>query len=620
MPHWLSHLLALLLGLFAAVGPAVAASSIDPTQPVQGAPYNAAPIRQNFGAAANDINALQSLNAGPSAPAAPGAGTLWLNTATSTWTLNLYAPPTRSWVPVARVDSTTGLWEPPVGGGNLPTLTSAATTDLGSVPQAALYVSGSQSIASFGSSAPAGQVKFITFTGAPTLLYNATFMVLPGGVNLSLSGGQSLIAVSLGGGAWQVGFSGVTACGLFSATASGCVPASGGGAVNFLRADATWSPILCATLTNSGTACPANTGTSGHTLPFLNGVNTWGGNQTIGAPAIDLSPFGPVALTVATQDTGSGSNVLLGQGILGFHYNNGTTGLPVGSIGYGYLAAAGDQVFALYGLAENHVATGTVLGAELTGRNYCGGPADTSLPPNEAIGTTKCVVQGLQITSGGTNNSSVGLQIGGEGGVAPFWNTAAYIYQFAQYGLYIDAQASGSQNPLVVGSNGSGPNIHLFTSAEPTPTNSLVDYQNHAGAFPWYVRYNGTQHVGGDFDVSGTSTFHGVVGAVATQAGTACTLNSSCTSQATDCGTVILFTANSAVTVTVPATLPVGCNIALSQVGTGQVSVSAGAGATVYSSHSYTKTSGQHAVIGLSVETNAGGSAANVNLLGDGST
>lgn len=41
--------------------------------------------------------------------------------------------------------------------------------------------------------------------------------------------------------------------------------------------------IACANLSNGGTACPANTGTSGATVPLLNGANTWSGLQTLTA-------------------------------------------------------------------------------------------------------------------------------------------------------------------------------------------------------------------------------------------------------------------------------------------------------------------------------------------------
>lgn len=198
----------LALGVVAALVPrgTEAASSINTAQPAQGVPYNAAPIRSNFAAAASDIAALQSLNAGASAPSGATTGTLWLETpnAGNTYTLNIYLSTTQTWVPVASLDKATGLWSPPVGGGAIPSIVSAATTNLGSVDQAAVYVTGNQSIASFGSAVPEGQVKFVVFTGTPTLIHNATYLILPTGANLTMPAGQGVTALSLGQGKWRI--------------------------------------------------------------------------------------------------------------------------------------------------------------------------------------------------------------------------------------------------------------------------------------------------------------------------------------------------------------------------------------------------------------------------------
>jgi hypothetical protein len=109
---------------------------------------------------------------------------------------------------------------------------------------------------------------------------------------------------------------------------------------------------------------------------------------------------------------------------------------------------------------------------------------------------------------------------------------------------------------------------------------------------------------------SGTQTFGTVLGTVTTQAGTTYTLAS------TDCGTEVTFSNAGAVTVTIPATLVTGCNIAIAQLGAGKVSVngSAVSPATLHSAHSYTGTSAQYAVIGVNIE--ATGTAL---LTGDGS-
>ncbi len=103
-----------------------------------------------------------------------------------------------------------------------------------------------------------------------------------------------------------------------------------------------------------------------------------------------------------------------------------------------------------------------------------------------------------------------------------------------------------------------------------------------------------------------------MVGAVTTQSGTNYTL------AASDCGTTIVFTNASAVTVTTLNGLPVGCAIAIEQAGAGQVTIGAGSGATQHSSHGYTMTYGQYAILGLFVDTNVGGAAADIIITGDG--
>lgn len=99
---------------------------------------------------------------------------------------------------------------------------------------------------------------------------------------------------------------------------------------------------------------------------------------------------------------------------------------------------------------------------------------------------------------------------------------------------------------------------------------------------------------------SGTQTFGSVFGTVSTQSGTTYTL------AASDCGTEIAFTNAAAVTVTIPAALTTGCNISILQTtAAGQVTVTgtAVAAATLHSAHSYTKTFGQWAVIGINIYT-----------------
>lgn len=114
---------------------------------------------------------------------------------------------------------------------------------------------------------------------------------------------------------------------------------------------------------------------------------------------------------------------------------------------------------------------------------------------------------------------------------------------------------------------------------------------------------------------SGANTFSEVLGTVTSQSGTTYTFAT------TDCGTEVSFTNSSAITATIPATLPVGCNIAVLQAGTAKVSVNGSAvtPATLQGAHSYTGTSAQWAIIGLNIYANSGGSSAVAILTGDGS-
>lgn len=111
---------------------------------------------------------------------------------------------------------------------------------------------------------------------------------------------------------------------------------------------------------------------------------------------------------------------------------------------------------------------------------------------------------------------------------------------------------------------------------------------------------------------SNTVTFGTVLTSINTQSGTTYTL------AASDCGKTILFTNAAAVTVTTLNSIGAGCYINIEQGGAGQVTIAAGSGATQHSAHSYTKTSAQYALIGLFVDTNAGGSAADFIIYGDG--
>lgn len=75
---------------------------------------------------------------------------------------------------------------------------------------------------------------------------------------------------------------------------------------NFTGAAAPARPVAltCANLSDDGTACTANTGTSGTTLPFLDGANTWSGTQTFGAVVGTVVTDATTARTLSASDCG----------------------------------------------------------------------------------------------------------------------------------------------------------------------------------------------------------------------------------------------------------------------------------------------------------------------------
>jgi hypothetical protein len=201
--RWHLALAAALISVWAIT--AHAASTIQPNLLPLGIPANAGLINQNFGNAINDVNALQTQNAGVTAPSNPSAGNLWLSIPQNSTTFTLNEWDGKSWVPIGSFDSVNHIWMPPIGGGVPPTILSATTTDLGSVPQATVSISGVNAIQSFGTSAPAGTIKVVLFTAA-TPLINSASLVLPGNTNITQTAGGVEVALAQGGGAWKVIF------------------------------------------------------------------------------------------------------------------------------------------------------------------------------------------------------------------------------------------------------------------------------------------------------------------------------------------------------------------------------------------------------------------------------
>jgi hypothetical protein len=81
-------------------------------------------------------------------------------------------------------------------------IASAATTDLGSVREQAVSITGAVTITSFGSGAPQGTVKFCRLAGS--LLTHSANLILPGSRSIQSADGDTCIARAGTGGVWRI--------------------------------------------------------------------------------------------------------------------------------------------------------------------------------------------------------------------------------------------------------------------------------------------------------------------------------------------------------------------------------------------------------------------------------
>ena len=82
------------------------------------------------------------------------------------------------------------------------TIASAATTDLGSLDEGSLTISGTTTITALGT-VSAGIIKKVVFSGILTLTHNATSLILPGTANITTAANDRAEFESLGSGNWR---------------------------------------------------------------------------------------------------------------------------------------------------------------------------------------------------------------------------------------------------------------------------------------------------------------------------------------------------------------------------------------------------------------------------------
>ncbi len=184
-----------------ALAPCAARATQNELVPPTSGIYTGVQYSQKIGDA---FRSLASCNKGPSAPANVGGaavdGLCWIDDSGSPWIVKQYV--NGGWAVTGALDPTTSAAIGAIGGG-LATIAAASTVDLGSVPQANVTISGTTTVASFGSSAASGAVKFIRFDNALILTHSAALTV-PGGFPLTTANGDRAIVTHLGSGNWEV--------------------------------------------------------------------------------------------------------------------------------------------------------------------------------------------------------------------------------------------------------------------------------------------------------------------------------------------------------------------------------------------------------------------------------
>jgi hypothetical protein len=82
------------------------------------------------------------------------------------------------------------------------TVASAATTDLANTSSNQISISGAATISSFGNTA-LGAIRFVSFTGAATIVHSVPNIILPGAANIVTAAGDCAIFRSEGVGSWR---------------------------------------------------------------------------------------------------------------------------------------------------------------------------------------------------------------------------------------------------------------------------------------------------------------------------------------------------------------------------------------------------------------------------------
>lgn len=190
------------------------------------------------------------------------------------------------------------------------TLASASTVDLGTADAEHVQITGTATIASFGTSV-AGLTRECRFTGALTITAS-TNIITPGGTDLAVAAGDILTFRSMGSGVWRA----VSSCGAALVRDGALSIAKTNGLQAALDAKAAISSLGSAAFVNTSAFATAAQGTTAEAaLPASSGVAV---NLTCRTPN---DANANVALTVGPNDTNKQIALILANGILRWNFS-----------------------------------------------------------------------------------------------------------------------------------------------------------------------------------------------------------------------------------------------------------------------------------------------------------
>lgn len=197
---------------------------------------------------------------------------------------------------------------------------------------------------------------------------------------------------------------------------SGALKGNGSGVV---------SQAACSDLSNGATGCSTATGTSGATIPLLNGTNTWSGVQSFNSGDLVLKGVTSGTITLNAAASAGSNTITFPAGTTNFSATGGTNFVVTQSTSGGALTVGSlpSPSTSLLGgvksnsiLAHNFLTQISTTGTPGLAQPNCGDLSNGLAICAPGYGQTRFTISGCSATIGAANNSNVGTFTSGTTG------------------------------------------------------------------------------------------------------------------------------------------------------------------------------------------------------------